>query len=207
MFSKIALALCAVFVLASAPALADDNKRSHGRTTTQWHAGYDKNHGGRHYKKHYKKHKHYGRPARHGKAVVVWHGNRHWKPQPRRHVPHYVYRQRPVHRHHHRAYKGRERDNWALYAILALQLADVLNERQQYSYAQAQQRAVAVPLGESIQWSDGGVYGSVTATRDGTDRGGRYCREFQHEVTVGNRLQSAYGTACRQPDGDWEIIS
>ena len=34
---------------------------------------------------------------------------------------------------------------------------------------------------------------------------GRYCREFIHEVTIGGQKERAYGKACRQPDGQWEI--
>ena len=34
---------------------------------------------------------------------------------------------------------------------------------------------------------------------------GRYCREYQTVITVGNKQQQAYGTACRQPDGSWEV--
>jgi len=36
---------------------------------------------------------------------------------------------------------------------------------------------------------------------------GRYCREFLQEVVIGGRKEQAYGTACRQPDGSWEVIS
>ena len=35
---------------------------------------------------------------------------------------------------------------------------------------------------------------------------GRYCREYQGTSTIGGRYQETYGTACRQPDGDWEIV-
>ena len=35
---------------------------------------------------------------------------------------------------------------------------------------------------------------------------GRYCREFIQEIRVGNQVQQGYGTACRQPDGSWEMI-
>ena len=34
---------------------------------------------------------------------------------------------------------------------------------------------------------------------------GRYCREYRTHVEVGQRMQKAYGTACRQPDGTWQI--
>lgn len=37
--------------------------------------------------------------------------------------------------------------------------------------------------------------------------GQRYCREYTKSVRVGGDLQSAYGTACMQPDGSWEIVS
>jgi len=39
----------------------------------------------------------------------------------------------------------------------------------------------------------------------GYARSDRYCREYQSAVTVGGRRQGSYGTACLQPDGDWEI--
>lgn len=34
-----------------------------------------------------------------------------------------------------------------------------------------------------------------------------YCREFTKVVTIGGQAQSAYGQACRQPDGSWQIVS
>ena len=63
--------------------------------------------------------------------------------------------------------------------------------------------------GESIAWNnpDSGNYGTVTpqpAYQNGT---GRYCREFQQTITVGGKREQAYGTACRQPDGSWKIVS
>lgn len=35
---------------------------------------------------------------------------------------------------------------------------------------------------------------------------GRYCREYQAVAVVGGRRQQTYGTACLQPDGQWEIV-
>jgi hypothetical protein len=34
-----------------------------------------------------------------------------------------------------------------------------------------------------------------------------YCREFTKAVNVGGRVQSAYGQACMQPDGSWQVVS
>ena len=33
---------------------------------------------------------------------------------------------------------------------------------------------------------------------------GEQCREFQRTVTIGGKTETAYGTACRQPNGSWK---
>ena len=74
----------------------------------------------------------------------------------------------------------------------------------------ANQRAQSAPLHQPIQWNNPqtGNYGTITPVRDGTDtRTGAYCREFQQTVTIGGKTESAYGTACRQPDGTWKVVS
>ncbi|MGE5548350.1 MAG: glycine zipper 2TM domain-containing protein [Solirubrobacterales bacterium] len=38
------------------------------------------------------------------------------------------------------------------------------------------------------------------------ERQGQYCREYQATAVIGGRRQQTYGTACRQPDGQWEIV-
>ncbi len=35
----------------------------------------------------------------------------------------------------------------------------------------------------------------------------QYCREFQQTVVINGERQSAYGTACRQPDGQWKLVN
>lgn len=73
----------------------------------------------------------------------------------------------------------------------------------------ANMAAHEAPIGETIDWSnpESGNYGSVTPTRDGYSSAGRYCREYQQTVVVGGQEEQAYGTACQQPDGTWEILS
>ena len=34
-----------------------------------------------------------------------------------------------------------------------------------------------------------------------------FCREYTKDVSINGRLEKAYGKACRQPDGSWEIVS
>jgi surface antigen len=72
----------------------------------------------------------------------------------------------------------------------------------------AEARAYNAKVGETIVWNNpnNGNSGSVTPTRDGR-RGNEYCREFQTEIIVGGQKEKSYGTACRQPDGSWKIVS
>lgn len=74
---------------------------------------------------------------------------------------------------------------------------------------QAQNRAYAAPVGETISWNNpqSGNSGTITPVRDGYASSGRYCREYQQEIAVGGKRESAYGTACQKPDGTWEIVS
>ncbi len=64
-----------------------------------------------------------------------------------------------------------------------------------------------VPTGDSISRSnpDTGHSGTVTPTRTYRAPTGAYCREYQHTDYVGGKAENAYGTACRQPDGSWQI--
>ncbi|HUT39948.1 MAG TPA: hypothetical protein VM011_01290 [Gammaproteobacteria bacterium] len=106
--------------------------------------------------------------------------------------------------HYHRdddAYK------WLAFTAITLGVLNYLNEAQQREYEAAQISATTAPLGEPIIWQQGGASGAVIATREGTTPSGRYCREFQQNVSIGGQREQAYGTACRNPDGSWEVIS
>lgn len=106
-----------------------------------------------------------------------------------------------------RYYRDDDAYKWLAFTAIAVKLLDNLNEQQQREHEAAQVRATTAPIGETITWRDGSASGRVTAIREGTSSAGRYCREFQHEITIGGRKEQSYGTACRQPDGSWEIIS
>lgn len=73
----------------------------------------------------------------------------------------------------------------------------------------AYQQAQYAPVGQPIHWSNprSGNSGTVTPVREGSHQNtGEYCREYQTTINVGGQSQSAYGTACRQPDGSWKVI-
>ena len=104
-------------------------------------------------------------------------------------------------------YQDDDAYKWLAFTAIAVKLLDNLNEQQQREHESAQVYATTAPIGETVFWSEGNASGYVTATREGRSSAGRYCREFQHEVTIGSKREQSYGTACRQPDGSWEIIS
>lgn len=54
---------------------------------------------------------------------------------------------------------------------------------------------------------DSGNRGSVTPQPSYENINGDYCREYQQTVTIGGEQETAYGTACRMPDGTWKIIN
>ena len=65
------------------------------------------------------------------------------------------------------------------------------------------------PSGTSSTWNnpDSGHYGSVTPEPAYKSSDGRYCREYQQTVVIDGQTQNAYGTACRQPDGSWQVVN
>lgn len=65
------------------------------------------------------------------------------------------------------------------------------------------------PDNQAVAWQNPNTdaYYTTTATNTYERTDGRYCREYQTTATVGGRVQNMYGTACRQPDGAWEIVN
>ena len=74
--------------------------------------------------------------------------------------------------------------------------------------AEAAQRAFdANPTGQPSVWNnpDSGHSGSITPTKTYQLANGQYCRMYTQTINIGNEPQQTYGTACRQPDGSWQI--
>ena len=65
-----------------------------------------------------------------------------------------------------------------------------------------------VPDRQTVVWQGQGEGDGywVTPTRSYDAGNGRYCREYTSDAIVAGHKQQTYGTACRQPDGSWEII-
>lgn len=77
-------------------------------------------------------------------------------------------------------------------------------------YGQTSQKAFeTAQAGQTLPWNNPqtGNYGSFTPSAPYQTNEGQYCREFTQKITVGGKTESGYGTACRQPDGSWQIVS
>ena len=48
--------------------------------------------------------------------------------------------------------------------------------------------------------------GAVVPTKTFENAQGLPCREFITTITIAGKAQQGYGTACRQPDGTWQIV-
>lgn len=94
-------------------------------------------------------------------------------------------------------------------AFIGKELSGSLDKADQQHAETAAKRAYAAPVGERIFWNNpqSGNSGTITSTRDGYNSVGTYCREYQQTVTVGRTTELAYGTACKQADGAWKIVT
>lgn len=77
-----------------------------------------------------------------------------------------------------------------------------------YDRTQQQALETAQP-GQTLPWQNpqSGNSGSFTPSNYYTNTQGQYCREYSQTIQVGGKSERAYGTACRQPDGNWQIVS
>ncbi len=94
--------------------------------------------------------------------------------------------------------------------LLGSEVGKSLDRADQAYAAQTYQNTLeATPTGQTATWvnPDSGNQGSYTPTKTYQTDAGQYCREFQQTVTVGGQTEEAYGTACRQEDGSWKIVS
>jgi surface antigen len=80
---------------------------------------------------------------------------------------------------------------------------------QQYHAETAQKAFETEPTGTTATWSnpDTGHAGSITPTKTYQTASGTNCRDFTQTVEVNGQKQDGHGTACRQPDGTWKIVS
>ncbi|MBB4284444.1 RT0821/Lpp0805 family surface protein [Roseospira goensis] len=94
-------------------------------------------------------------------------------------------------------------------AVVGSEIGRSLDETDRMRMRQASQQAYTAPVGQTIRWNNpqSGNSGTFTPVNDGYTNTGQYCRQFRTTVTIDGRLEEATGTACRQPDGTWQMVN
>ena len=85
----------------------------------------------------------------------------------------------------------------------SLDRADML-----YANQAAQQAFEAKAPNQTVAWQnpDSGNRGTITPTSNSyVGDSGRYCRQYEQTIFIEGKSQTAYGTACRNQYGEWEI--
>lgn len=94
-------------------------------------------------------------------------------------------------------------------SLIGGQVGHYMDEQDKMKAQATSQRALEYSRsGTTSSWHnpDSGHSGTVTPYK-AYQKNGDYCREFTQTVNVGGKTERAYGTACRRPDGQWEIVS
>ncbi len=95
-------------------------------------------------------------------------------------------------------------------ALIGADIGHSMDQADQvYATNAANQALESTQACNTIIWNNPrtGNSGAITPTYTYEPTPGRYCREFQQQVVIGGQTQDAYGTACRQPDGSWEVVA
>ena len=98
-------------------------------------------------------------------------------------------------------------------ATVGREIGASLDETSRRQAGAATHRALeAADVGTGITWENPAnagapASGTTVITRQGADQQGRTCREFQQTVTIGGEEVQSYGTACRDGNGDWMLVS
>ncbi len=59
--------------------------------------------------------------------------------------------------------------------------------------------------GQSVSWNDPSGASYNVMPGDSYESNGRYCREYTTTAVIDGRAETVKGTACRQPDGSWDL--
>lgn len=92
--------------------------------------------------------------------------------------------------------------------ILGSNVGAQLDERDKLLSEQAAQKSLEYSKNNTVStWSNPntGNSGYTKPVKTYTEADGTPCREYLSVVKIGGKEETAYGTACRQADGQWKI--
>jgi surface antigen len=94
-------------------------------------------------------------------------------------------------------------------AKLGSEVGSSLDRADMTYYNQTSQQALETAQpGQALPWTNpqSGNSGTFTPSNYYQSQNGQYCREYSQSISVGGQISQGYGTACRQPDGTWQIM-
>jgi len=95
-------------------------------------------------------------------------------------------------------------------AVIGNEIGKALDDNDRRKSRQTAQRALESGRSyEPTSWSnpDNGHSGEVTPEPAYRDSYGQTCREYTQTIYIDGKRETGRGTACRQEDGSWRIIS
>ena len=94
----------------------------------------------------------------------------------------------------------------AIGGLLGNYVGSSLDAKDRAAHDRAAQRALE--SGRTRSWKDSrsGNYGSIAPASGYTNDAGNLCREYNQTIYIGGHKHYGRGTACRNPDGTWEIV-
>jgi surface antigen len=92
-----------------------------------------------------------------------------------------------------------------LSAISGKQPSHGISRRDEICFSQSFEHA---PDRRTVAWTNATltVQFSVIPLRTLQTSDGRFCREYAAKATINGHAADVYGTACRQPDGNWFLV-
>ena len=95
-------------------------------------------------------------------------------------------------------------------AFLGSEVGKSMDTVDKQKAASTQQQALEYNrTGVASTWSnpDNGHTGTITPIRTYQAPTGQNCREYRHDVMIGDKSEQVVGTACRQADGTWKVVN
>jgi surface antigen len=93
--------------------------------------------------------------------------------------------------------------------LIGAEIGRSLDQRDRQEALAAEYRALEFGrAGRPVAWRNdaSGIYGEVVPGQ-GYEVNSLDCRDYSHTIYIDGRPRIARGTACRQPDGTWRIVS
>lgn len=92
-------------------------------------------------------------------------------------------------------------------AYMGSEVGKSLDQADHMYAQQASTRAFSTGRPQSWQNSQSGNSGVIQPQSAYQGPNGQTCRDYTQTVTIGGKKETAYGRACRQSDGSWQIVS